>query len=149
MGGTAVSRAAARHPPNMTRPTDLPLLRTDDDGFARVRDLVGAAIVDRRLWLMFVDGDGRQAPVVMPVDGMPVAPDPGLLHGLAEVLGGFGPDLATDRAGSVILTCERLGPDEVLANDVAWADALRRTCRDAGVEVRGLFLSTRGGVRRL
>lgn len=133
----------------MTRPTDLPPLPTDDDGLARVRDLVGAAIVDRRLWLMFVDGDGRQAPVLMPVDGMPAVPDPEAVRGLAEVLRGIEPDLATDRAGSVILTYERLGPEEVLADDVAWADVLRGACRAAGVELRGLFLSTRGGVRRL
>ncbi len=149
MGGTAVPTTAARHPRRMTLPTDLPPLHTDDDVLARVRDLVGSAIVDRRLWLMFVDGDGRQAPVVMPIDSVPAVPDPGLMGGLGEVLAGFLPDLATDRAGSVILTYERLGPDEVLAIDVAWADALRRTCRGAGVEVRGLFLSTRGGVRRL
>jgi hypothetical protein len=133
----------------MTRPTDLPLLHTDDDGLARVRELVGAAIVDRRLWLMFVDGDGRQVPVVMPIDAMPAVPDHGVMDGLGGILGGLAGDLCTDRPGSVILTWERLGPDEVLATDAAWAEALRSTCCDAGVAARGVFLSTRGGVRRL
>jgi hypothetical protein len=125
------------------------LLHTDDDGFARVRDLIGSAIVDRRLWLMFVDGDGRQSPVLMPIDDLPCAPEPSLMSGLEHVLGGIRDDLATDRPGSVLCTLERRGPDEVLAGDVAWAVALRSTCLEAGVEVRGMFLSTPGSVRRL
>ena len=133
----------------MTRPTDLPPLRSDDDGLSRVRDLVGAASADRTIWLMFIDGDGWQNPVLMPIDGVSAAPDPRLLSGLTEILCGIGGDLATDRAGSVIFTCERLGPDEVLADDLAWADALRGACRSSGIEVRGVFLSTRSGVRRL
>ncbi|MDN5861120.1 MAG: hypothetical protein L0H84_21155 [Pseudonocardia sp.] len=133
----------------MTHHTDLPPLQVDDDGLARVRELVGCAVVDRRLWLMFFDGDGRQSPVLMPVDDMPAAPEPALTRGLGQVLGGIRDDLTTRRAGSVILTMERLGPDEVLASDLAWAVALRDTCQDAGVDVRGLFLSTPTAVQRI
>jgi hypothetical protein len=133
----------------MIRHSDLPLLHTADDGYTRVRDLVGNAIVDRRLWLMFVDGDGWQSPVVMPIDDLPLAPEPALMQGLEHVLGGLRDQLATDRAGSVMLTLERRGPDDVLAADVAWAVALRSACRGAGVDVRGMFLSTPDGVRRM
>jgi len=133
----------------MIRHSELPLLRADDDGLARVRDLVGNAIVDRRLWIMFVDGDGRQSPVIMPIDDLPFAPEPSLMGGLEHVLGGLRDELATDRAGSVMFTLERRGPDDVLAGDLAWAEALRSACLDAGVEVRGMFLSTPRGVRRL
>lgn len=133
----------------MIRHSDLPLLRPTDDGFTRVRDLVGRAIVDRRLWLMFVDGDGRQSPVLIPIDDLPFAPEPPLMNGLEHVLGGLRDQLATERDGSVMLTLERRGPDEVLAADVVWAVALRSACRGAGVDVRGMFLSTPGGVRRM
>jgi hypothetical protein len=55
---------------------DAPLLLTDADVLARVQALVGRAITDRQLWIMFVDGDNRQAPVVMPVSDMPRHPPP-------------------------------------------------------------------------
>lgn len=136
--------------PRMRHFTDLPVLPVDDDGLARVHELVGAAAVDSRLWIMFVDGDGWQSPVLMPIDGIPHLPEPQMSSGLGEILGGLRDQLATDRGqGSVILTRERFGPDEVTAADIAWADALRRTCRDAAVTVRGLFLSTSAGVARI
>ncbi|MGI5129724.1 hypothetical protein ACQEVB_23150 [Pseudonocardia sp. CA-107938] len=130
----------------MIRHSDLPALRVDDDGLDRVRELVGNAAAQRRLWLMFVDGDGLQSPVVMPVDDLPPAPTPALIGGLQHVLTGLRDHLA---GGSVLLTLERHGPDEVLAADLAWAAALRTACGGAGVAVRGTFLSTPEGVRRL
>ncbi|HYZ08830.1 MAG TPA: hypothetical protein VE709_09710 [Pseudonocardiaceae bacterium] len=54
---------------------------TDADVLARVEQLVGPAATDHRLWIMWVDGDGRQAPVVVPVDGIPRHPGPNQLEG--------------------------------------------------------------------
>ncbi len=134
----------------MTTPSTAPLLLTDADVIDRVRDLVGPACTDHQLWIMFVDGDGRQAPVVMPVSGLPDRPDPGGTSGLDHVLASVRDDLATDLGpGSVILTLERLGPDLTLPRDRDWAQALTDACIAARVELRGIFLSTRGGVRRL
>ncbi|WP_300019008.1 hypothetical protein [Pseudonocardia sp.] len=131
-------------------PTDAPVLLTDADVLDRVRALVGRACTDRQLWIMFVDGDGRQAPVVMPIADLPRHPEPGGLAGLAGVLGGLRDELATDLGpGSVILTLERLGPDRTLPQDRDWAQALTDACIAAAVELRGIFLSTRGGARRL
>lgn len=131
-------------------PTEAPLLLTDADALARVRQLVGPAITDRQLWILFGDGDGRQAPVVVPVSDIPERPDPGGLAGLDAVLAQVGGDLATDLGpGSVVLALERLGPDMTLPRDRDWAQALTDCCIGAGVELRGIFLSTRGGVRRL
>jgi len=114
-----------------------------------VRELVGPALPDRQLWIMFVDGDGRQAPVISPVSGLPHRPDE-LVPRLGALLGQLVPDLRTDLGrGSVILTLERHGPDAPRPADRDWAQALTDTCIAAAVELRGIFLSTRGGVRRL
>lgn len=133
----------------MTTPADAPLL-TDADVVARVRQLVGPALRDRQLWLLLVDGDGRQAPVVVPVSDLPERPDPGGLPGLTGLLTEVRDDLATGLGpGSVILVLERLGADLTLPRDRDWAHALAACCRSAGVERRGVFLSTPGAVRRL
>lgn len=129
---------------------DAPLLLTDADVLARVQALVGRACTDRQLWIMFVDGDNRQAPVVMPVSDMPRHPPTGLLDGLAGVLRGVYGNLTTDLGpGSVILTLERRGPAHTHPQDRVWTEALVRTCRSIDVGLRGVFLSSDVGVRRL
>lgn len=129
---------------------DAPLLRTDADVLRRVTDLIGTASVVRRLWVMFVDGDGRQSPVIMPISDVPEHPEAGPLDGLASVLAGLRGELTTGLGrGSVILTLERLGPDAVLPADREWRRALALTCDRAEVGLRGLFLSTDGWVRRI
>ena len=117
---------------------------------ARVRRLVGHAVTDRQLWIMFVDGDDQQVPVVVPISDLPRNPDRRGLTALTAVLGGMRAELATDRGpGSVIFTRERTGNDAVIPLDRAWADALADACRAAGVVLRGVYLSTSGGVQRL
>lgn len=93
---TALLRAPPRGPASgqslgMTIPNfaDAPALLTDTDVLLRVEQLVGHAVADRTLWIMWVDGDGRQAPVVMPVEEFPRDPEPAQLDGLATVLGGL------------------------------------------------------------
>lgn len=126
-----------------------PPLTTDAAILERVEQLIGPAAVRRRLWLMFVDGDQRQAPVVMPIDDIPPRPD-NMIDGLGAVLAGFTPDLATDTgAGSVIFVLERLGDERVTPADRAWVQALSGMCEDVGVAGRGVYRSTRAGVRRL
>lgn len=130
-------------------PADAPPLITDDDVARRVAALVGAAARNRTLWLLFVDGADRQAPLVMPVDDMSELPDD-VVAGLGEVLEGVLPDLATDAGpGSVVFVWERLGPDTLLPADRAWAEALAAMCGRLGIRSRGFHLSTPGRVRRL
>lgn len=127
-----------------------PLLLTDADALRRVEQLVGPAITNRQLWIMLFDGDGRQAPVIVPIGDVPRRPDPGGLAGLAQVLASLRDDLVTDLGpGSVVLTLERHGLDGVLPADRAWAQALADGCTQAEIGLRGVFLSTPGGVRRL
>lgn len=136
----------------MTRipsPHDAPPLLTDDDVRRRVEVLVGPALRDRTLWLLFVDGDHRQAPVVMPIEELPHLPD-GTITGLGSVLEGFLPELATATGpGSVVFVRERLGPDDVLPADRVWAEVLGTMCRARRILARGTYLATPGGTQRL
>jgi hypothetical protein len=143
-------RGAAEHPASMTAsPVDLPPLTTDEEVLARVRTVVGAART-RQLWILFVDGDGRQSPVVVPIADVPHRPEPRGLAGLTRVLRGLRGELVTDRGpGAVIVARERPGGDTVLDADREWAAALAETCRTAGVALRATVLSTPGGVRWL
>ena len=134
---------------DLSHVTALPL-RTDDDIARRVADLIGCAARDDTLWLLFVDGDDRQAPVGMPVEEMAGPPDGEVIRGMGEVLEGFLPDLATAAGvGSVVFVRERFGPDDVLPIDLAWAEALTAMGRDRGIRVRGVHLSTRRRTQRI
>jgi hypothetical protein len=124
-------------------PVDLPPLTTDEEVLARVRRLLGAARTTQ-VWIMFLDGDGRQSPVVVPIAGLPPP------QTLARVLRGLRGELATGHGpGAVVVTRERTGRDDVLATDREWAGALAAVCRTAGVALRATLLSTPGGVRWL
>lgn len=124
-------------------------LRTADDVQRRVEFLIGRAIVDRRLWLLFVDGDGRQAPVVSRIDDMPCLPDDTVAN-LGLVLDGVLPEMATDAGpASVVFVRERVGHDTPLRDDRVWAEVLRTLCRARGIAHRGVYLSSPGGVRAL
>jgi hypothetical protein len=135
--------------PEIPPPVDLPPLFTDDDVTGRVAMLIGTAARDDTLLLLFVDGDDRQAPVVMPVEDMPPLPD-GVVVALGDVLAGVMPDLATAAGpGSVVFVRERLGPDDVLPADRSWAEALDAMCRGRRIPLRGIHLSTSNGIRRM
>lgn len=128
----------------------LPPLVSDEDVLARVAQLVGTAITDRQLWLMLVDGDGLQAPFVVPISGMPRNPDARGLAPFSRVLSGLSAEFATDSGpGAVIFTRERRGSDVVSPLDRAWAEALADVCRSADVALRGVYLSTPCGVQRV
>ena len=128
---------------------DLPPLLTDADVLARVEMFVGSATGDRTLWLFLIDGDRRQAPVVVPLEGVPHLPDD-TVDGVGRLLEQFVPELATDAGpGSVVFVSERFGPHEVVPADRDWAEALERACLRAGVVSRGTYASTRSGVLRV
>ena len=131
-------------------PATAPPLRTDDDVARRVAALIGRATRDDTLWLLFVDGDDRQTPVVMPVEELSGPPDEEKVMVLGDVLDGVLPDLATAAGvGSVVFVRERLGPDFVLPADRAWAEALVTMCREREIRSRGIHLSTRSMTKRI
>ncbi|GAA4857898.1 hypothetical protein [Actinomycetospora straminea] len=127
-----------------------PLL-TDEDVLARVDAIVGPARQDGCVWLMLVDGDRRQAPVVVPLEDTPRRPDPHLVQGLRDVLAHFadGPLDTAGGRGSCLFVLERLGPPGVRADDEEWADALGGAAVDAGLDTLGVYSSTPTGIRRL
>ena len=131
-------------------PATAPPLRTDDDVARRVAALIGRATRDDTLWLLFVDGDDRQTPVLMPVEEASGPPDREMVMALGNVLEGVLPDLATAAgAGSVVFVRERLGPDFVVPADRAWAEELATMCREREIRSRGVHLSTRGMTKRI
>ena len=130
-------------------PSVAPPLLTDHDVLRRIETLIGPALRDGTLWLLFVDGDRRQAPVVVPIEDLPRLPD-AMVIGLGEVLEGLLPELATAAGpGAVVFVRERLGRDEVLPDDRVWAAVLTTMCRARAIALRGVHLSTPGGVRRI
>ncbi|WP_051343020.1 hypothetical protein [Pseudonocardia spinosispora] len=129
---------------------DAPPLRTDSDKLDRVRALVGQACATRQVWIMLVDGEGRQLPTVLPLSGLPDRPDLSFLQGLERLLGGMRSELATSSGpGCVILTLERAGSEEATSLDREWRNALRVACSHARIALGGVFLSSDSGVHPL
>lgn len=128
---------------------DLPPLLTDDDVHERVESLVGAARADRTLWLVPIDGDHRQPPMLVPITDVPYLPGD-LVPTLGVMLSQLLPALATDAGpGSVVFVLERFGPATVHPADRDWAEALVAMCGARGVVQRGVFTATSAGVVRL
>lgn len=129
-------------------PENAPPLLTDDDVHDRVAALVGPATQDGCVWLMLVDGDRRQAPLVIPLADSPRRPETHLVHGLRDMLAHLGHQLATDAGpGACLFTFERLGPTATGPDDEEWARALHGAATGAGLGTVGVFLSTPAGVR--
>lgn len=109
----------------------------------RVAELLGRAI-RRQLWLLFLDEDDVQLPLIVPLEGMPLLP-PGLEdETLGALLGRF-KDLAA--AHSFIFVLERYADAELSSADIAWSRALHLACDAAQVPLRGILVSHRAGVR--
>jgi hypothetical protein len=111
----------------------------------RVQDLVGPAIRPQ-LWFMLLDPFGRQLPVLIPVDGIPLCPEPGSTAVLAARLTALLGELAP--GGSVILTLERPGPAALTAPDQAWALELAASFGKV-LTIIGMFVAHDEGVCEL
>ena len=97
----------------------------------------------RSLWLAWFDGDGRQSPVVVPVDDIPVSPDTGIYAGLrglnaavAESQGGHGCHLA-------MALC-RPGKASVSDSDGEWVAALSEVFDGLNGQTWSLHLAAGG-----
>lgn len=123
-------------------------VRTDADVLARV-----ATVIDEQaralptLWLFFLDKDGLQNEVVVPIDCIPELPDPGLAGSLCyvvtQLLNGAEPE------GAAIITLSRPGVAELGDTDRRWLRALQQGAAAHGSPIRMLCLATPGGVREL
>ena len=124
---------------------DLEPLTTDALIEQRVDDLIGRA-QSRQIWLLFLDRNHVQAPLVMPISDIPVAPPVGDLDNWCELLRGT--TEAVD-AGDVIVVIERYASERLTDADRGWARLLSDACTVAGVTLRAVVLSHRRGVRLL
>jgi hypothetical protein len=117
-------------------------LISDSDIERRVSALIGRANV-RQLWLLFLDGDSVQLPLVIPIDGIPSQPS----KGDTELVVSNIADMMLDiRASSFVAVWERYGSAKLTPQDAAWARSLHHACADQGVALRAMLLSHRTGV---
>ena len=123
-------------------------IRSDEEVLTRVDQ-----IVDREsrmlpsLWLFFLDKDGRQLPVLVPVDGIPDEPQPDEVAKLGWVIGQVLGESEPD--GSVVITLTRPGPPVPDTADLSWHDALHAATSERGVRIRMMCLATPDGVAPL
>jgi hypothetical protein len=126
-------------------------VRTDEDVLARV-----ALIIDdearrlRALWLFFLDSDGLQNEVVVPIDCIPVLPDPQLVGSVCHVVSGLLSGAARGAPdGSAIITLSRPGMADLADTDRHWLSALQQGAATHRSPIRMLCLATPDGVREL
>lgn len=132
----------------LRRPQDSPPI-TDVDGLRqRWRSLMGVGGFGRRsLWLIYLDADGAQLPIVMPIDDVPARPDRTLLDNLGAILRQVRD--ADKHVHSVALLLSRPGTDSATAADWTWAREVQRVLTRSGVPTWPLHLATGDTVQRL
>jgi hypothetical protein len=100
--------------------------------------LVGRA-VNRQLWIMFLDEDDYQLPLLVPCEDLPEYPPerPIPLGDFVEAAG----------AAAIFVVLERYASEQLTAADLAWAKHVASSCAVASIDLRGILLSHRKGVR--
>lgn len=136
--------ASMRKPPSPAETRERPLT-SDFDVLHRVEQLLVRANM-RQLWLMFLDADNLQLPVLMPIDHLPVLPDEQSAQGFSESLRMLVDHL---EASALIIVIERYASATLNVQDAAWAASLRKACDRAEIPLRALVLLYRGGARML
>jgi sugar phosphate isomerase/epimerase len=129
-------------PPDFLDAQAVPLL-TDADIEKRVTELIGRANL-RQFWVLFLDAEAVQLPLLIPIDGMPSEPSRGETLDVMERIRGVMDEIG---AASIILVWERYAAARLTAQDAAWARSLHETCAEQRIELRAMLLSHRSGVR--
>jgi hypothetical protein len=120
-------------------------LRTDALIEERVRDIIGRAWC-RQMWLLFLDANQIQLPLLIPVESLPNLPE---VESAVQVVDNIAELMAEIDAAELIVVWERDGPAAVSVQDAAWAWSIVCACRACGVTLRASLLAHRGGVRWL
>ena len=110
----------------MTKPplADVPI-RSAEELTRRWADMLEPTMFTARsLWLTWIDHDGLMLPVVLPIDDIPLVPDPEMMEGLRRVHVGVAQS-HLPLGGRLAMALCRPGWPEVTENDEAWAEALR------------------------
>jgi hypothetical protein len=121
---------------------------TDQDVLDRVAAIIDPAARDRRtLWLFFLDGDGGQATLVVPIDGVPERPAAEMIGNVCFIATAA---LAQCAPGSsAVITLSRPGATRLTEPDQHILRALRHGASTHGTSIRMLCLATPAGVREL
>jgi hypothetical protein len=109
----------------------------------RVRDLVGPAQT-RQLWLMFLDENEVQLPLLIPIDDLPQRPRDedtrGVVANVMNVMEEIG-------AVKLMVVWERYGPAHLSEDDTRWMQSFAKACGAVRLPLRAMLLSHRKGVR--
>ena len=117
--------------PPLLPPGDLPAVRTQADLRRAWRALMGRlGFPDRRLWLLFLDGEGRPGGPLLSIDNLPDGPYDLPVEDLVticrEILGGPG------GGGSVAMLITRPGTEPWHVGDRAWGRYLTAAAHRVG-----------------
>ena len=123
--------------PELHRP-----LRTDDDLLVLLDHFFPVAI-RRQLWTLFLDADDVALPIVVPVEDIPLVPDPAALSNWGEAVEAIADEF---RAASVVFVVERTGSASSRRSDRAWHAALSRLGDDREFAVRAVVGCTDEGI---
>jgi hypothetical protein len=124
-------------------------VRTDADVLARVALIIdGEARRLRALWLFFLDSDGLQNEVVVPIDCIPDLPDPQLVGSVCNVVSRLLSGSDAD-AGMAVIALSRPGIADLGDADRHWLSALQQGAATHRSPIRMLCLATPDGVREL
>jgi hypothetical protein len=112
---------------------DVPI-RSADDLTRRWTALLNPPVFGARsLWLTWVGTDGRMLPVVVPVDDLPLLPDPAFVMSLRQVHDSILEEqLGGD--GHLAMALCRPGQAEISEDDDEWAEALRSALDDGQID---------------
>jgi hypothetical protein len=96
---------------------------SNDDLFRLWQHLMGEGGFGRRsLWLIFLEKDGRPHEVIMPIDDIPLSPQPAMVANLVHIV-----DQLCERDGvvSAPMLLSRPGSSAMTESDRSWAKCLR------------------------
>jgi hypothetical protein len=102
----------------------------------------------RSLWLAWFDADGMQSPVLVPVDDLPVTPDPSMFDGLRLLNETVVSAQLGDGAHLAMALC-RPGEAVVSDSDDEWVDALGEVFDGLVGQTWSLHLAAGGRVETL
>jgi hypothetical protein len=102
----------------------------------------------RALWLAWFDAEGRQSPVLVPVDDLPVSPDPSMFAGLRVLNESVVSAQLGDGSHLAMALC-RPGEAVVSDSDDEWVDALSEVFDGLVSQTWSLHLAAGGRVETL
>lgn len=120
-------------------------LTTSHDKIARVRDILAPARSPAQLWVLLLDRDSFQSPLMVPIDQRSDLPDPEMIEAVISAVS----TLAHEQLGNgcqAMFVLERTGPFGITEKDHCWAAALDGACARTGIASAGTFLLSPGGV---